>query len=256
LIETIEINILTISRITDMDWNIRNLSAPFWRFYWNEDTSGSLILKKNKTVLEPNKFYLIPPETPCQSTGYYKDYHNFIHFNLNPPYDSVSKNIYEISVNKSDLSFAKNTFSKLHNQRTDRSQLIHNMKVTCLITKCISQIPEDAFQSKTIDKQLKNIIEFMQENTDKKLDIQEISQFAHMSPQTLFRIFKKNLQTTPLNYFYSLKIKQACLWLFHSDIKIEDISEKLGFANRYHFTRIFTTFRGISPAKYKKYRVR
>ncbi len=254
MIQDSEIKIHTFNRVIDKSWEISNLSAPFWRFYWNEDMSGQLKFQEQKIILKPHCFYLIPPETSCSSKGFYKAYHNFVHFSISPPYETISNGVYEIPAEKIFLSNAKKTFFDLEKPKDEIAIMKTHMQILSLITHCISMLPDEVFVYKKVDSLSEKVIQYMNNNIHQKLEINDLCQFAHTSPQTIFRLFKKNFKNTPINYFSILKMKQACLWLFHTDMKIETISEKLGFSNRYHFTRIFTSFRGISPAQYRKKR--
>jgi AraC-like DNA-binding protein len=44
----------------------------------------------------------------------------------------------------------------------------------------------------------------------------------------------------------------ACHRLIHTHDSIEQIAEAHGFANRFHFTRVFRAVRGTSPAAWRR----
>ncbi|MEI8078649.1 MAG: hypothetical protein WCH61_03345, partial [bacterium] len=48
----------------DGRWNVDNYAAPYWRLYWNAQAGAQVTLDGVTTALEPNRFVLIPPETP------------------------------------------------------------------------------------------------------------------------------------------------------------------------------------------------
>jgi len=73
-----------------------------------------------------------------------------------------------------------------------------------------------------------------------------------MATNSFSRLFKEHTGDT-LQYFIRKKrVNKACLMLLHSNNSIDEIAEITGFANRYHFTRIFKKIRGYTPAKYRK----
>jgi AraC-like DNA-binding protein len=49
-----------------------------------------------------------------------------------------------------------------------------------------------------------------------------------------------------------VRMQQAKTYIANSDMSISEISEKVGFANIEHFSRVFKKNMGISPQKYRK----
>ena len=48
------------------------------------------------------------------------------------------------------------------------------------------------------------------------------------------------------------RVERACVLLHATGNSIEQIAEATGFCDRYHFTRVFTRLRGVSPAAFRK----
>ena len=66
------------------------------------------------------------------------------------------------------------------------------------------------------------------------------------------RSFHEWLHETPAKYVQRVRIRKACAMLAGSDISIKQIAAEVGFANRHHFSRVFSTHTGISPARYRR----
>ncbi|MDR1919659.1 MAG: helix-turn-helix domain-containing protein [Tannerellaceae bacterium] len=93
---------------------------------------------------------------------------------------------------------------------------------------------------------------YMNENIEKKLTLKEIASYFGYSESHFYRLFLKEIHYAPMNYFLHIKIERACQLLLHTNMKINQISFKLGFEDPYYFSRIFTQIKGCSPKKYRE----
>lgn len=92
---------------------------------------------------------------------------------------------------------------------------------------------------------------YMNENIENKLTLSDLaSQFGY-SESYLYRLFFKETQYAPMNYFLHLKIERACQLLLNTNMKINQVALKLGFDDPYYFSRIFKKIAGSSPKAYR-----
>lgn len=66
------------------------------------------------------------------------------------------------------------------------------------------------------------------------------------------RLFKKQYKISPGQFICDIRIKKAKQLLSEGTLKICAIAEKCGFANQYHFSRMFKSKTGITPSEYMK----
>ena len=71
-----------------------------------------------------------------------------------------------------------------------------------------------------------------------------VSNYAHL--------FRKCVGVTPLQYLNRSQMDRARMLLRSSERSIGEIAQELGFANRYHFSAVFSRCNGISPAAYRR----
>lgn len=95
-------------------------------------------------------------------------------------------------------------------------------------------------------------IQFMEQNLDKKLSLNEIGDEAGYSPSYLTTLFRKKTGYSPLSYFSHLKIGKACEYLDYSKFKIKEISFRMGYTDPYYFSKDFQKKIGLSPRNYRK----
>jgi AraC-like DNA-binding protein len=65
------------------------------------------------------------------------------------------------------------------------------------------------------------------------------------------KLFTKVYKVSPRQYITNKKLQLAKHLLLHTDLKIQMISDQLGFASQSHFSRQFKRWTGISPLKYR-----
>jgi AraC-like DNA-binding protein len=99
-------------------------------------------------------------------------------------------------------------------------------------------------------------ITFMQQHIDEMLTLQEIASAANLSESHCAAIFKKKTGYSMIEYFNQLKIQKACQYLQFTDLRVNEIADKLGIEDPFYFSRMFNKISGISPLKYRaKYNV-
>ncbi|WP_199616017.1 AraC family transcriptional regulator [Paenibacillus alkalitolerans] len=65
------------------------------------------------------------------------------------------------------------------------------------------------------------------------------------------KLFTKVYKISPRQYMTNKKLQHAKYLLLHTDLKIQMISELLGFSSQSHFSRQFKRWTGISPLRYR-----
>jgi AraC-like DNA-binding protein len=93
---------------------------------------------------------------------------------------------------------------------------------------------------------------YMAENIENKLTLMDLSSHFGYSESYINRMFCKEVKYSPINYFLHLKIEKAADLLTHSNLKINQISLKLGFDDPYYFSRLFKNIKGVSPKAYRE----
>ena len=108
--------------------------------------------------------------------------------------------------------------------------------------------------SKTLEKDQETIdavIHYMRENIERKLSLLELAEHVGLSSSRFSLLFQKKAGYPPLAYLNQLKIQKACHYLDFTDMKVNQISPRLGFEDAFYFTRMFTKIMGVSPTDYR-----
>jgi AraC-like DNA-binding protein len=95
-------------------------------------------------------------------------------------------------------------------------------------------------------------IEFMRNHLDVHLTLKSIASSINLSASHYASIFRKKTGYSPIVYFNHLKIQHACQYLQFTQLRINEVANKLGFEDAYYFSRLFTKVMGLSPLEYRK----
>lgn len=75
---------------------------------------------------------------------------------------------------------------------------------------------------------------------------------ANIGHAHLCRLFKKHINTTPIEFINEQRINYGINLLSHSDMDIVSISMECGFPSLSHFYHVFKEKTGTTPAQYRK----
>ena len=98
---------------------------------------------------------------------------------------------------------------------------------------------------------IETTIKFMKENIEKSISLKQLADYTGYSPSHFSTLFKQQMGSSPLVYLNQLRIKAACYWLEHTDMKINQICHKVGIDDQYYFSRIFRQHMGMSPKEWR-----
>ena len=227
----------------------KQAAAPFWRFFYDFSPGTILELNNKKIVCDPEHFYIIPGSTQlayCTLAPLQKFY---IHFGLG---DNVpeSNTVYELPVIPFVLELIRefaNADESLHNTR--RTMLY----AQSIVSAALLRLPPGALAFfQTSDPRIDNAVKYISDHCNTPKDNLFLAQMAGMSRNGFLRLFEQKTGRSPQFYWRKKRIEKSCELLMSTDLTIDEIAEQTGFANRYHFTKVFSNILKISPAQFRK----
>lgn len=95
------------------------------------------------------------------------------------------------------------------------------------------------------------VMHYMTENVRRSLTLGQLSSHFSYSPSRFSAIFRAETGMSPMSCFLRKKIQQACVYLELSDLKINEISMRIGISDPAYFSRLFRRIMGMSPQTYR-----
>jgi AraC-like DNA-binding protein len=117
------------------------------------------------------------------------------------------------------------------------------------IAKYLPVHVHDSTETKAID-----IVQYIQQNiyNPDKIKSGVIGKHFGISDAYLGRYFKKHTHETMQDYITNYKLRLIEHRLQHSDMRMSEIADELGFTDESHLNKFFRKQKGISPTEYRK----
>ena len=98
---------------------------------------------------------------------------------------------------------------------------------------------------------LKMVIEYIHNNYQNPITLQELANLAYMTPNYFCSYFKQKTGKSPVSFINEYRIQKASQLLEATDNSISQIATDTGFDNFSYFIRKFKEIKGLTPSKYR-----
>ena len=96
---------------------------------------------------------------------------------------------------------------------------------------------------------------YILENYDKGLTIKKIADHVFITPTYLCHLYKLKTGRTINQFILDVKMNKSKKLITETNMKLSEISEKLGYSNQNYFTRTFTKYFGVTPSTFRNKRL-
>lgn len=98
---------------------------------------------------------------------------------------------------------------------------------------------------------LEQCLSYIASNYNRPITIQDIANHANIDRTYLYKLFKKNLGTSPQTYLLNYRLDKACDLLQSTQDSITDIAYNSGFSDYSNFSRQFKAAKNFTPSAYR-----
>ena len=113
------------------------------------------------------------------------------------------------------------------------------------------QIKREEEQNRTTEK-IRLALTYMQENFHKSLNMAMVSNYVSMNYSQFSNAFKEYTDMNFVAYLQEMRLIRAKHLFRTTELKVFEISWKIGYGNEKHFMKTFRAAYGISPTEYRK----
>lgn len=108
------------------------------------------------------------------------------------------------------------------------------------------------FQEAHAEDKIRLAIQYMQQNFERNIVINELAGRYGMSPNYFSTMFKKETNQSAIAYLTNLRVQKAAWYLENTEESAVDISQRVGYEDSQYFFRVFKKTMGMTPLMYRK----
>lgn len=140
----------------------------------------------------------------------------------------------------------------------DSDSYLRDMEIHEKLSSLLLNIMKESWHEKEVDmtsekrKDLRQIREYLEENFDKKIQLDDIAEKYNISKYYLSHIFNEQYGTSVNNYLISLRITKAKQFLRFTNMTTTEVANRLGYEDVNYFIRLFKKIENVTPGEYRK----
>ena len=112
--------------------------------------------------------------------------------------------------------------------------------------------PQPAASSKMSDYYIKETINFIEQNFQNDISIEDVAAVCGINRSYLGRIFRASTGHSPQEFLIHYRMTKAAELLKLTTLSIGDIRSAVGYENALHFSRAFKNVYGVSPRTWRE----
>ncbi|QUI25341.1 helix-turn-helix domain-containing protein [Vallitalea pronyensis] len=129
---------------------------------------------------------------------------------------------------------------------TEKCDKISNA-VVAMTTKCMESTLRNDHNAYVY-----NAVEYINKNYEQNIDLTQIADYIGINTSYFSRVFKSDMNMTPLQYITMVRINKAKELLAGSNDSIKEIAEQVGYLDSRSFIRFFKKMDNCTPGQYRK----
>ena len=163
----------------------------------------------------------------------------------------VLKN-YDPQIKSIALFFLQEMLSKQWGSQLYYESLANLLAIHLLRQYCVFEPKLREYKGGLSPKKLQQAIDFIHDNLEQKLTLDEMAKQLNLSTFYFCELFKKSTGVPPYTYVLQQRVQRAKQLLKKQNKTISDIALECGFASHTHLNKHFRKFTGLTPKQYRK----
>ena len=228
------------------EWEHRGVCSPFWRAYHNAGAGAAVRFEGRRLELRPAGAVLIPPGTVFDCTQKAPVRHTWVHFSL-PPALTAAEAPVVVPLPAYARALAREVAARAGHGIGD-ARLTHAVLAWLHAMWNVADIG----RQRAIPPRLRRAYAMMAGPAAAPPGVGALAAACGLSTGAFIRWFKAETGVTPTEFITRRRVTEASRLLRYSDLSVEQVAEKTGYANRYHFSRVFARVAGCGPAAFRR----
>lgn len=149
----------------------------------------------------------------------------------------------------------------LHAESEEVEHLKHLYAYPCVgdyereLTEWLEQFADNLnceFEDYKNKQKIQQAVLYIRENYDRDLNMAVVSNHISMNYSLFSYAFKQYTGTNFVNFLKDIRMEKAKELLENTELRVVEISQKIGYENEKHFMKTFKTACGVSPTEYRR----
>ena len=119
------------------------------------------------------------------------------------------------------------------------------------IVPFLSGIRKDLRKSRNIRAEIEDTLTYVYANIDKDITVRKAAERINMSESNFSHVFSEEMGISFLRFVIKAKMERSARLLVTTDLRINEIADKVGINNPNYFSVQFRKYYGISPASFR-----
>lgn len=150
----------------------------------------------------------------------------------------------------SELDVSLNTIALENQQKAMGSDLILQSELTKVLASVMRTI-QNTPTAVSPNVNMLSVISYMTSHYQEEISISDLARQGYQSESSLYRKFKNEFNTSPIDWLLHFRIRKAQEFLIRSDMSIANVASATGFKDQLYFARQFRKITGCTPKQYR-----
>lgn len=232
-----------------MPWTQNNIYSPVWRLWYNMQTAGYVKTGDKVWQLQARKFMIVPgnhlfstwTDTPFEQF--------YIHFVFSDNAKVTCDSIFTVPSDTFADEYI-DEFSILYKNQENRLRC-DTIAHTILGHVLLKSKDHFLMYSLPPDTRIYDICKYISTHLQEKMDNSFLARRCGLARNAFVRLFSEKMGEAPQTFIRRKRIERACYLLQHSSLSLKEISLETGFADQFHFSKVFARLQYNTPKKYR-----
>lgn len=116
----------------------------------------------------------------------------------------------------------------------------------------LEYMDKDSGDGRVLSPGVAKVVEIIKKDYAKGLSLEQLASLVELNPEYLSRIFKEETGFTFTSFITNIRMKKAAGLLMHTNTKVNQIGNQVGYPNVSYFSTLFKKYFGITPFEYRR----
>ncbi len=152
-------------------------------------------------------------------------------------------------ISKKMFSDMLGVVKKKLDEKQEQAEYVENLKK---MVDAVYRGEDETKEEKKYSQNITSAVEYIKEHYSENISLGDVAAYTCLNKNYLADLFRKELDTTFVNYLTGIRIDQAKRYLKETDLKMYEISYSVGYSDYAYFSTLFKKHTGQTLSQFRK----